>query len=193
VTRFKSYMCAAGGLVILAGTLSIIGPRAAHSQGPSPVQVKVVNTTSEPVPTVAQGTTLVRSADEPARQPFQQQWNVFFSTGETVKTAGVTVPTGKRLVIEYASLRAQLPVGQRLGFQVETRLNGFDGFHSVPTTFLGGFNGVGGPDDEVVAGQDVRLYADPGTTVAVILRRLDGTTDPASVFPVISGHLVDLP
>ena len=68
--------------------------------------VNVVNTTASPVP--------IRDVDNPAIQPFQDQLDFTLDDG-VVETCSSfpDVPTGRRLVIEYASAIATLPAGTR--------------------------------------------------------------------------------
>jgi hypothetical protein len=55
MNKFKTSLIALGGLLLLIGAIALVSPNA--SQGDSLKDVNVVNTASNPVPTVAQGTT----------------------------------------------------------------------------------------------------------------------------------------
>jgi len=58
--RFKNVVFPAVGFVILVGAFVLTSPSTGHGQGGPPTQnVTVVNTTANPVPTAAQGTTNV--------------------------------------------------------------------------------------------------------------------------------------
>lgn len=57
MNMLKTSLVTLGGVFFLIGAIALVSPQA--SQGDSMRDVKVVNTTSEPVPTVAQGTTNV--------------------------------------------------------------------------------------------------------------------------------------
>lgn len=60
MTKFRHYLFAAVGLVILVGALVVSSPSTVNSAPPTPTtNVTVVNTADNPVPTVAQGTTSV--------------------------------------------------------------------------------------------------------------------------------------
>jgi hypothetical protein len=79
--RLQYSLLAAAGLLILAGVLTLIGPKRVMA---------------------ALGYTPVRDVDQPARQPFQIAVSVSGSSNFGVNS--FVVPTGKRLVIEYISI-----------------------------------------------------------------------------------------
>ncbi len=101
----------------------------------------------------------------------------------------VTVPAKKRLVIEYASGEAFVPTGQKVLFSVITTIGGATTGtrHYLDTDALGSF----GAPDYFRAGQLVRLYADPGTTVMLRAIR-DVATGDALARMSISGYLVNV-
>jgi len=79
-------------------------------------EVLVINASTQPLP--------VRDADNPARLPFQREISVNLNPGsETGEDEVVTVPSGKRLVVEHASATGFVPVGQNLRLFVLSRLN----------------------------------------------------------------------
>ncbi len=138
----------------------------------------------------------VRDLDNPARQPVQLRGTCNLTNGQVLcLTAPITylVPQGKRLVIEYASMQANMQEGQSVTMFVQIE---------IPATLLVGklflplsapaHDGVfaGGPFTSV--GQAVRMYANPGLTVVVNGVRNNGTGT-ASYDVSIAGHLVDLP
>ena len=123
---------------------------------------------------------LVRDPDNPARQPF-----VATLLSVNPNTSFFTVPSGKRLVIEYVSGQGTLPAGDKLLFvrlQVETQGS------IVLHRFLPVLTGTEGNVDVFLVSQQTRLYADPGSTVIL-------SGPPANViFSVtVSGYLVDVP
>jgi hypothetical protein len=115
VTRKDSISGALGIGILISGL--ILG---LPQQAPAPpiTAVQVVNTPADPVPTAAQGTTLVggnvavtndltnpvgvRDADNPAKQPFQEQGSAAFVNSDIVNLF-FTVPAGKQLVIEQVT------------------------------------------------------------------------------------------
>ncbi|MGH9824247.1 MAG: hypothetical protein ACREDR_13460, partial [Blastocatellia bacterium] len=130
-------------------------------------------------------------SDPAALEPFQAEIDFDINDGDAGGSGTFTVPAGKRLVIEYASASVSLPQGQRLDFiQVVTTSA------SGPTLFAGHFLvPVFVTDDntnsEFAAAQDLRLYADPSTSVTVKTAR-NSLSGPGSATITISGHLVDL-
>lgn len=132
----------------------------------------------------------VRDLDNPARQPFQ----VTRTCGVVDQSIGcavnIGVPLGKRLVIEYVSMLAIMPVGQVASFNVETTIGGVSVQHQLPLSppAIGPFNT--GPRASV--GQQVRLYGDPGTTFSLDATRSASVGEATFKFS-ISGHLVNVP
>jgi hypothetical protein len=158
--------------------LFVFAPGAGYAQGAKPASdVNVVNTPN------------VRDADSPARQPVQ--------AGKTCSADNVvgcqaniyTVPQGKRLIIEFASMDANINVGQVAQLEVQTTVGGELVVHRFPTTQPAvAFSGQG----SATLGQQVRLYAEAGDIVILSgIRNI--TTGPALFRFTISGHLVDVP
>ena len=105
-----------------------------------------------------------------------------------------TVPAGRRLVIEYASMEAALPVGQtaRMGIQILTGSPPGITFinHLLPTsapTQAGFFTGA----HYTSVGQMVRAYAEAGNIVRVFVQRSDGTGGSASATFAFAGYEVN--
>jgi hypothetical protein len=69
--------------------------------------------TNTPLP--VSGTVFVRDVDNPARQPFQIGFRItMMNSGTEQVFQSITVPDGKRLVIEYVSMASgSVPVGQK--------------------------------------------------------------------------------
>jgi hypothetical protein len=128
--------------------------------------------------------------DNPEKQPFQAAVEINLPPGTGGENGFVQVPKGKRLVIEYASGEGFLPTGQKCLFSVITSLQGqaTGTRHYLESTPMGKF----GAPDYFRAGQVVRLYADPGTTVMLRADR-DVTTGQGLVRMSLSGHLVNVP
>jgi hypothetical protein len=134
--------------------------------------------------------TTVCDVDSPARQPFQAAVEIKLPNGTGGENGFVTVPNGKRLVIEYASGEAFLPAGQKCLFSVITSLKGqtTGTRHYLESVPLGHF----GAPDYFRAAQVVRLYADAGSTVMLRADR-DIATGEGLARMSISGHLVNVP
>jgi len=138
----------------------------------------------------------VRDLDNPARQPVQLRGTCNLNNMNVLcLTPPITylVPQGKRLVIEYASMQADLQEGQSVTMfiQIEIPAAALIGKLFLPLS-APAHDGVfaGGPFTSV--GQAVRMYANAGLTVVVNGLRNNGTGT-ASYDVSISGHLVDVP
>jgi hypothetical protein len=200
MNKIKNYLLPAISFALLVGAFMFSGPLAGHSYGaPTAGDVKVVNTSSQPVPVAVTNTptvklasdpnypTFVRDVDNPARQAFQDRLTFNLADGfSEVCMPIAVVPAGKRLVIEYVSARVSLPGGQKLrGVQLFNNLNGDFAYHYLMPAPTGAFN-------EYVVGQPLRLYADANTQVSICASR-DLSAGTAQVLATISGYLVDMP
>jgi hypothetical protein len=161
---FKKSLVALVGLLVIVGALAILMPLVSRGQGNNGPQV--------------------RDVDNPALQPFQQP---------LVANQVIFVPQGKRLVIEYVSGDASnstvstacrlVSVFVQTTVQEQTALH-----HVIPiqTASITGFAFY-------VFGQETRLYADPGTGVALRRSTTSGTPCEPAVSGTISGYFVDVP
>jgi hypothetical protein len=172
-----------GTLAVLAAALVLASPDAAYAPPPFVQDVNVVNT---PLP--------VEVTNTPAAEPVQHKCVCVISGGSATTTDTVTVPSGRRLVIEFVSVRALVPIGQTPEVQIFTGTGGLPSGttsmgHSIalPVTPV-----PGGSVDVYHASQPVRLYADPGSGVTIHVARFQ-TTGTATFEVTFSGHLVTLP
>jgi len=215
MNRLKSSLIAFFGLMALIGVIATLTPTTSKGQGGGSKEVIVVNTPDVNVintptvkaqqdgawnvgltgtPTVQVGNAandpvLVRDVENPARQPFQQSVSLNLGNDEPFAIGFIFVPAGKRLVIEYASADAQMASDQRVKISIRTTLNIFPKIHFLVMHYQGTFSGF----DTLVAGQEVRLYADPGTSVAVQVVRLATSGSGLTATVAISGYFVDVP
>jgi len=199
VYKLKNSLVALGGVSLLIGVIALVTPRPTQGQGGDTVgptkPVKVVNTAAEPVPvtgTINVGNfgdspLPVRDVDSPGRQ--------LVRAGESCSGSGCsatvfTVPAGKRLVIEYASIEANIPLGKMARWQLLTNSSGIQNAEfnfplTQPAVVFGAIT-------QVTAGQQVRFYAEAGDAV-----RMGGATNdsaqPSNYNFAISGYLVDVP
>ena len=119
-------------------------------------------------------------------QPFQASTTAPFAPNVLVSDVNlVTVPQGKRLVIEYISALGVVPTGQRVRVNIRIITSGRFGTHALPLIPQGSFSGF----DNFSASLPVRLYADPGTLVSGEASR-DAGTGNGSLTLSISGYLV---
>lgn len=124
------------------------------------------------------------------KHPFQSNVQIDLPPSTEGQNGFVTVPAGKRLVIEYVSGQAFLPSGQKALFSVIVSLQGQSTgtWHYLESTVVGPF----GSQDCFQCGRLVKLYADPGTTVMLRTDR-DSPTGTGISRMTLSGHLVSVP
>ena len=192
-SNIKSSISAAS-LVIIMSLCGVQTLQAADPMGgPS---VTVVNTTARPVPVTVQNPVTnvsVRSADNPAFQPYQHDDSGVLSQNGFTKTAFFDVPAGKRLVIELVTIVAFLDIGNNLATATITVTppGGVFVRHHLTRTPTGEVSG--GPATGFTVTQPLRLYCEAGTgAVRVDVERLNNTGLFSTQFGV-SGYLVDLP
>jgi hypothetical protein len=165
--RLQYSLLAAAGILILALVLTAVGPKRVMA---------------------ALGFTPVRDVDQPARQPFVHNFDLPLTNG--IGEESITVPLGKRLVIETVDAAGFVTPGQKVDFMMDLLTSGSTTHvrHHFPPTFIGTFFNL----DRYTLCQSVRLYGEPGSTVRVIMQKnaitAGGVGDLA-----ISGHFVDLP
>jgi hypothetical protein len=179
----NSYFTVRGaGLAVLLATIAMVDPRQVHAQQP-PLPVTVTNGITRPVP--------MFGTDNPAFQPFQH--SAEFSTSVGVGSGFITittVPAGKRLVIEFVSVDVFNFAGSPVhSVYITTTTAGVTTYHRF-VLFGQGLDAFG--NGVSAAAQQVRLYADPGTTVSGSLTR-SGSVGTAEAGFHISGYFVDLP
>jgi hypothetical protein len=132
--------------------------------------------------------TIASTIQDPALSAFQAAIHLRWETGQFDDTEQLVVPTGKRLVIEYVTIRA-VP-----GFnaattdcQITSTANSTTVSHNIFP-----LNGGSAPAGIVSEHRQVRIYADGGTNVVFFARR-DLAPGSGTFELTISGHLVDLP
>jgi hypothetical protein len=191
----------------------------AFAAGPDPgVNVTVTNPPSRPVPVTLQGTNAVtgsvtvtntpnvnvqnevavRNTDNPAQQAVQFATSFPLNGSPSFGGSGqdvYTVPTGKRLVIEYVASEFILNGASSTG----------RGLLSVDVTNPGSFktpHAIGTSSEAVpctgtqaclVISKVVRIYADPGARIGFTASGTQ-TLPPVLSFVsvIVNGHLVDL-
>jgi len=215
--RFKDYLVIAGGILLIALSLSFahVNPVGSAPPGPSvtvvntplPVQgtvnvgnfpasssvsgsvsitgtpnVSVINTPSSPVPT--------RDVDNAARQPFQVSVSGDFRDDHTEAVGQISVPAGKRFVIEYVTGAYVIPSGEKITATDLSLLQN----NSVTPVFGATFTGTDtGANDIFILSQLTRLYADAGTPSISIIGIRNSPSGTGQAFWTLSGYLVNLP
>ena len=175
-------------LVLLFG-LALL-PTTTWAQKSAPVTVK--NTADEPVPVAntPNRPLSVRSTDNPAWQPLQR--NSFWALPNF---PGISVPAGKRFVIEFVSMAATYNACRPSTFKITTTAGSQEASFNIPLS--DSISGVlsGTTHTTYVVSQQVRLYADPETEVRASPAFVPGVPfcTPVSGIIGISGYLVDVP
>jgi len=134
----------------------------------------------------------VRDVNNPDMQPFQRELDALIPPGQFTATDSLTVPAGKRLVIDFASETVNVPTGQHMWVRIRTTTNGSTNeFTLTPSVVCL----CGADNSDFLAGnQPLHLYADPGTTVSVVVNMFltpANTNSGADV--VMSGHYINVP
>jgi len=130
----------------------------------------------------------VRDVDNPARQPFQANFQIFLADGNFYGFQDISIPANKRLVIEFFSATADVAQGDFPEIDVRTVTGNVISGHFITSSRQGTINNF----DQYVVGQTVRLYADPGTQVKIDFSRT--MSQGIALFGgTISGYFVDIP
>lgn len=133
------------------------------------------------------GTPVHVSDAESARQPFKTSGALFSSCSSSCLVALANVPMGKRLVIEYVTASVVAANGEHVLLFVNTTAGGVGGLRPLPLKSQGTFGG----DEQFIASENVKMFADPGTSIeAKIL--VDNSTIVQYVV-TLDGYLVDVP
>jgi hypothetical protein len=134
-------------------------------------------------------TVLVRDVDNPASQPVQGELVCTAPPGDKDCSGFLyIVPGGKRLVIEFVSMDAELAVGEVANFTI-LPLGVSGPNHTFPPSAPSiSFGGV----KRALFSQSVRLYADPGAFVTVASES-QSTVGSRKFRWTFSGYLVDVP
>ena len=181
-------------LTLLATTLATLAlgsalQGTARAQGGSTRPVVVTNTADSPVQVgnTPNSPLSVRGIDNPAWQPFQRELAVLGLFGFPV----ITVPAGKRLVIEFVSMSAVAPASCLAPvLEIITTAGSGRAYHRIAIP------------DSVSVGQRtfyvgsklVRLYADPGTEIELRSIFFNGGCITAEYRAVnLTGYFVDVP
>ena len=150
--------------------------------------VVVTNSPAQPVP--------VKEQNNPAFQPFQWQGQPTVALGNSDTITTFTVPAGKRLVIEGIS--AQVYVSGAVTGEVPRLILGTNAAGVWANTFTPmTYVGNSGPSPSYAVSQPLRMYADPGSTVDVELRRstdLNGNYTGILISTItVTGYFVNVP
>jgi hypothetical protein len=120
-----------------------------------------------------------------APRPFAFHQSLLGQTG-FVAQASFRVPADRMLVIEAVTTQISLPgAGQSVTlYRIATTSSNTIFFYNVPVFEQGVDTGI------FVAGQQIRLYAAPGSDVQLLMRR-DSNQGAFNFHPGLSGYLID--
>ena len=161
--RFKVSILAAAGLLVLAGVMTVIGPKRVMA---------------------ALGYTPVRDIDYAARQPLLVQL-------DTTYHPIYRVPVKQRLVIEFVSFYTSVNKGGLYSVSLQTwdaALTGFTHTISFPLTLMSRVDSL----DSSAFASATKIYVDPGTALKVDASITPGTQS-ATVDCTFSGYLEPVP
>ncbi len=136
------------------------------------------------------GTVQTSATKDPALSAFQTEIHLVSEVGDSSGFGSFALPSNKRLVIEYISLRATTGNGGRfLICNLRTKVNGnWVGHSLIPT-----FSGSGVSHDLFVLQNQVKIYADFDLGADVSFSYTQNGGQGGIVDLTISGYLVDLP
>jgi hypothetical protein len=150
------------------------------------------------LPAYAQFSSPMHDVDNGARQPVNFGGNVSINDGSNqgANTTAVTIPAGKRLVIETVSFNGQVNSGEigYLNIHVTAGAGTAGGAtsatHVIPMIKLT----TGFPSGDYIGGIGAfRMYADAGSTVTISYNRGASLSGAESITVFITGHYVNLP
>jgi hypothetical protein len=121
------------------------------------------------------------------REPFQMSMNIEF-TGPNANLP-ISVPAGKLLIVESASVLTRLPSGQRAHVQLTGNQNLVGTVH-FSLNHQGTFSGR----EVWTAAESVRIYGNQGdSTTFFNMERSDGSTGKAWFEASLAGYLISVP
>ena len=165
-------------------TLGFSFATASDALAQPPKDVIIVNAPDQPVPVVVQNPPAPAGAQAFHRFLVGSMADGTFNMGDTL---AVTVPAGKRLVIETASAIVTTSAGQNVRIRVDANNGGFTAAHHLTVSQE---SWAGSIDHKGI--QSLRMYADAGTTVYFRVAR-DQSLGIGNVNASISGHLINMP
>ena len=191
---FKNYALAATGVIALALSITLVTTKRAGAQQTEAIgRAPVVTPAAKPVSPVEITNTPLPVLDiDNARQPYQSgNWLVQASNGQLfANTSILTVPSGKRLVIEHVTAEGSSPNGRIISASVRTTVSVWVEDHQLVLTDQGVSANNG--NFYQATSQPMKFYADPGTSVVVSFERNDNRNKTSMTFQ-LSGYYIDLP
>jgi hypothetical protein len=160
--------------------------------------VQVSGTTNVHVQNDSTAPVIVQDVSTPKRTLFQA--NATFPdqpfTGNGTATGTIAVPAGKRLVIEHVSGRGVIPNGAAqpfFYFTISTTVGGVSVEHFLDVSKPFVFQNQTGTSSVHAVSQEMKLYADPGSTIQVSVLSFSQIGNIISINFAVSGYLEDAP
>jgi hypothetical protein len=181
MNTIRKHLLSVLAVAILGFGLSVAMPGVRTNASPADKDVLVINSPSEAVP--------VLDVKSSTRQPFQAMVDIEMPQDTAGENALLPVPSGKRLVIEFATGRGSAPAGQAMAFSIRSTLGG-----TLARHWLAAEQQSFGPgSSQFLASQATRIYTDPGADVLLRIDRSFGVTGLARGQISVSGYLEDAP
>ena len=185
--------------VVNTPSVNVVNTPTVQLAGTSTVQVS--GTTNVHVQNDSTSPVVVQDVSTPKRTPFQAAptFPAPPFLNDNPVSATITVPAGKRLVIEHVSARAILPFQVQspvVYFSISTTVAGVtvEHFLNVPQVFIFNCASCGNITETVnAAGQEMKLYADAGATVQATALATGITGVSIAINFSVSGYLEDAP
>jgi hypothetical protein len=176
MNRFRNALLATAAALLIVQALLFTSPGQALAQNVA--SVLVANTAANPVP--------VRDVDN-GRQPVILSGSFSMVPGQDFGSRVLlTVPAGKRLVVETVSVSLNIPQGQFLHHLTLT--GNHHAFELTPTRL-----GTDAAQDWYSGTFAFRAYVDPGAEVVVFGARNLNATGFTHISAVVSGYYIDVP
>jgi hypothetical protein len=185
--------------VVNTPSVNVVNTPTVQLAGTSTVQVS--GTTNVHVQNDSTAPVVVQDVSTPKRTPFQAAPGFpappFLDNNPV--SAPIAVPAGKRLVIEHVSARAVVPFTAQtpvVFFSISTTVAGVSVEHvlNVPQVFFFNCGSCGGAGETINSiSQEMKLYADAGTTVQGTALSFSITGSPIDIHFAVSGYLEDAP
>jgi len=216
--RLRSKKLYLRNALIVAAAAMVVGissTMAAAQPKPPVASVKVVNTAAEPIPvTVAPGTMVgisgtptvalasdssvkvTSTAENPlfvssisSREPFQVSFFDGANEGENFFSVNpLTVPAGKRAVIEFITLKVFVGPGQFVrSIQFAASFKGDVSIHR----FVG--QPIAADPRNIILATPAKIHVDPGTFVALSLVRFGGASELGELHGTLTGYFENVP
>jgi hypothetical protein len=178
--------------VPVAGNVNLVNTPTVLAQQSGTWNVSLAGTPSVQITNPANSPLPVRDVENPAKQSFQRELDPLIPAGSFTASDSLTVPMGKRFVIEFASASIDTPQNTKMWVRIQTTTSGSTISHSLVPELLGNFGAAG--SDFYLTAQPLKVYADAGTQVTVVASVLGGVANTNSGASVsLSGYLVDVP